>query len=40
MNAVWDGWVEAANAPARAPVESRLAGEGANSVEMLAAAAL
>ncbi|WP_018388325.1 RidA family protein [Ancylobacter sp. FA202] len=40
MNAVWDGWVDAANAPARATVESRLAGDGANLVEMMATAAL
>lgn len=40
MNAVWDRWVDAANAPARATVESRLAGDGANRVEMMATAAL
>jgi|SRR5258706_16211080 enamine deaminase RidA (YjgF/YER057c/UK114 family) len=27
MNAVWDAWVDRANPPARATVESRLAGE-------------
>lgn len=26
LNAVWDGWVSAGNAPARATVEARLAG--------------
>ena len=26
MNAVWDGWVSAGNAPARATVEAKLAG--------------
>jgi enamine deaminase RidA (YjgF/YER057c/UK114 family) len=28
MNAVWDGWVAAGHAPARATVEARLAGPG------------
>jgi enamine deaminase RidA (YjgF/YER057c/UK114 family) len=27
MNAVWDNWVDPKNTPARATVESRLAGE-------------
>lgn len=38
MNKVWDAWVDPANAPARATVESRLAGQGANLVEMMATA--
>ncbi|WP_454683843.1 RidA family protein [Ancylobacter moscoviensis] len=40
MNRVWDAWVEAGNEPARATVESRLAGAGANLVEMMATAVL
>ncbi|WP_428032126.1 RidA family protein [Ancylobacter sp.] len=38
MNKVWDAWVDTDNAPARATVESRLAGQGANLVEMMATA--
>lgn len=38
MNAVWDGWVNPACQPARATVESRLAGNGSNLVEMMATA--
>lgn len=33
VNAIWDAWVDHGNAPARATVESRLAGTG-NLVEM------
>ena len=40
MNRVWDAWVDADNAPARATVESRLAGHGSNLVEMMATAVL
>lgn len=40
MNRVWDGWVAAGDEPARATVESRLAGNGANLVEMMATAVL
>ncbi|GAB4064106.1 RidA family protein [Ancylobacter sonchi] len=40
MNQVWDAWVDKDNAPARATVESRLAGHGTNLVEMMATAVL
>ena len=39
MNAAWDGWVDPANTPARATVESRLAGDK-YLVEIMATAAL
>ncbi len=38
MNAVWDAWVNRDSQPARATVESRLAGNGSNLVEMMATA--
>lgn len=38
MNAVWDKWVDPANPPARATVESRLAGDGYR-VEIMVVAA-
>ncbi len=38
MNMVWDGWVDPHCQPARATVESRLAGNGVNLVEMMATA--
>jgi len=40
MSGVWDAWVDPKVAPARATVESRLAGNGANLVEMMATALL
>lgn len=40
MNRVWDAWVDKDNAPARATVESRLAGHGSNLVEMMVTAVL
>lgn len=40
MNGVWDEWVDRDNAPSRATVESRLAGAGANLVEMMATAVI
>ena len=39
MNAVWDKWVDAANAPARATGEARLAGPEYR-VEIIITAAL
>lgn len=39
MNAIWDSWVDAANAPARATVEARLADPGF-TIEIAAIAAL
>ena len=39
MNSVWDKWVDPQNTPARATVESRLAGEQ-YKVEIMATAAL
>lgn len=38
MNAAWDAWVKPECQPARATVESRLAGNGSNLVEMMATA--
>lgn len=38
MNEAWDKWVDKAAPPARATVESRLAGGGVNLVEMMATA--
>lgn len=38
MNAVWDAWVKPECQPARATVDSRLAGNGSNLVEMMATA--